>query len=70
MEKNKFTSVSLPIELIEKVKKRIKNTGFTSVSSFVEYVIREIVAEDQKKEPFTKDDEKRVKERLKALGYI
>jgi Arc/MetJ-type ribon-helix-helix transcriptional regulator len=70
MEKNKFTSVSLPIELIEKIKKRIKGTGFTSVSSFVEYVMREIVAQDAGKEPFTKDDEKRVKERLRALGYM
>jgi Arc/MetJ-type ribon-helix-helix transcriptional regulator len=70
MEKNKFSSVSLPIELIDKIKKRIKDTGFTSVSSFVEYVMRELVAGEAGKGPFTKEDEKHVKERLKALGYI
>jgi Arc/MetJ-type ribon-helix-helix transcriptional regulator len=70
MGKNKFTSVSLPVELVENIKKQIENTGFTSVSSFVEYVMREVVSGGTKSEPFTKKDEERVKERLRALGYI
>lgn len=68
--KNKFTSVSLPIKLVENIKRQIKDTGFTSVSSFVEYVMREVVSKNKKGRPFTKEDEKRVKERLRALGYI
>lgn len=67
----KFTSVSLPTKLIGKIKKRIKNTGFTSVSSYVGYILRTIEAEGMRvKEPFTKEDEKRLKKRLKALGYL
>lgn len=68
----KFTTVSIPLPLFKKVKERIKDTGFTSVSGYVTYVLREIVAEEQKEteEAFTKEDEERVKARLRALGYI
>ena len=69
----KFTTVSIPTHLFKKVEERIKGTGFTSVSSYVTYVLREIVAEEEEEEaeePFTKEDEERVKARLRALGYI
>ena len=71
-ERKKFTTVSIPTLLFRKVEERIKGTGFTSVSSYVTYVLREIVAqEDEEAEkPFTKEDEERVKARLRALGYI
>ena len=69
----KFTTVSITTHLFKKVEERIKGTGFTSVSSYVTYVLREIVAEEEEEEaeePFTKEDEERVKARLRALGYI
>ncbi len=70
-EKKKFTTVSIPTPLFKKIEQRIKDTGFTSVSSYVAYVLREIIAEEEKEEePFTEADKKRVKERLRALGYI
>ena len=71
-EGKKFTTVSIPAPLFRKIEERIKGTGFTSVSSYVTYVLREVVSEEEedKSEPFTKEDEKRVKERLKALGYL
>ncbi|MFQ6051851.1 MAG: CopG family transcriptional regulator [Candidatus Hydrothermarchaeota archaeon] len=70
-EEKKFTTVSIPTPLFEKIKKRIEGTGFTSVSSYVTYVLREIVAEEEEEEePFTEEDEERVKERLRALGYL
>jgi len=70
-DKNKFTSVSIPTPLFEKVKERIKGTGFTSVSSYVGYVLREILSEDDDdNEPFSQEDEERVKDRLRSLGYL
>jgi Arc/MetJ-type ribon-helix-helix transcriptional regulator len=74
-EDKKFTSVSIPIPLFKKVEARINGTGFTSVSSYVAYVLREIIAEEESQEgrdqqPFSKEDEERVKSRLRALGYI
>ena len=74
-DEKKFTSVSIPIPLFRKVEDRIKGTGFTSVSSYVTYVLREIIAEEERQDdddtqPFSKEDEERVKDRLRALGYI
>ena len=67
----KFTTVSIPTPLFKKIEERIKGTGFTSVSSYVTYVLREVVSEEEDQaEPFTKKDEKRVKDRLRALGYM
>lgn len=69
-EKKKFTTVSIPAPLFKKVEERIKGTGFTSVSSYVAYVLREIIAEEEEDEPFSEEDKERVKGRLRALGYI
>jgi len=70
-KRKKFTTISIPTPLFKKIKERITGTGFTSVSSYVTYVLREIVAEkEEEEEPFTKEDEERIKARLRALGYI
>lgn len=71
-DEKKFTTVSIPTPLAEKIKKRIKGTGFTSLSSYVTYVLREVISgiEEEAEEAFTKEDEEKVKERLRALGYL
>jgi len=70
--KSKFTTVSIPIPLFNKIKAQIDGTGFPSVSSYVAYVLRELLVEKRRKGaiPFTKDDERRVKKRLRDLGYL
>ena len=50
-----------------------KKSGFKSVSDYVTYVLREVVAMHETKdvpEPFTTEDLESIKERLKALGYL
>jgi Arc/MetJ-type ribon-helix-helix transcriptional regulator len=73
-KERRFSTVSIPTPLFKKVQERIKDTGFTSVSSYVEYVLREIMAsereEGEEREPFTREDEERIKRRLRALGYL
>jgi Arc/MetJ-type ribon-helix-helix transcriptional regulator len=71
-DSKKFTTISIPTPLAEKIKKRMKGTGFTSLSSYVTYVLREVISgmEQEAEEVFSKEDEKRVKDRLRALGYI
>lgn len=71
-DEKKYTTISIPTPLAEKIKKRIKGTGFTSLSSYVTYVLREVISgiEEESKEAFTKEDEEKVKERLRALGYL
>lgn len=75
MEKKKFTSVSLPVTLVEKIKKIIEGTGFVSVGSYVEYVMREVVvmhSKDKKNDRkiLSEEDKKILRERFKALGYM
>jgi len=70
-DKGKYTTVSIPTTLAEKLKKKIEGTGFTSLSSYVTYVLRELVANmEEDDEAFSKEDEERIKERLRALGYL
>ena len=68
-KKSKFTTVSIPVPLFDKLKKQIDGTGFTSVSSYVGYILREIVAE-KGEAPFTDDDEEKIRSKLKKLGYL
>jgi Arc/MetJ-type ribon-helix-helix transcriptional regulator len=71
-DEKKFTTISIPTPLAFKIKKRIKGTGFTSLSSYVTYVLREVLAgiEEESEDAFSKEDEERVKDRLRALGYL
>ena len=69
-----YTTVSIPKPLAEKIKERMKGTGFSSVSSYVTYVLRQVLSsieeEERSKQAFTKEEEEKVKQRLRDLGYI
>ncbi len=72
-DEKKYTTVSIPKPLYDKIKELIKDTGFTSVSDYVTYVLREIVAsieEEEKENVFSEEEEEKIKARLRALGYI
>jgi len=72
-KKTRYTTVSIPVTLYNRIKKIIEGTGFTSVSQYVTYVLREVVAaheEAAQAEPFTEEDKERILEKLKKLGYI
>lgn len=71
--KRKYTTVSIPVTLYERIKRLIEGTGFSSVSDYVTYVLREVVAmheAERSQEPFTEEDLERIKQRLRALGYL
>ena len=74
MTDNKYTTVSIPSPLAEKIKKRMEGTGFNSISSYVTYVLRQVISsiedEERHKQAFSKEDEEKVKDRLRALGYL
>jgi len=71
----KYTTITIPIQLADKIKDRIENTGFNSISSYVTYVLRQVLSNMEEsdkgtKEAFSEEDEKKVKDRLKGLGYL
>ncbi len=72
--KVEYTTVSLPKTLAEKIKERMKGTGFSSVSAYVTYVLRQVLSsieeEERSKQAFSKEEEEKVKDRLRGLGYL
>ena len=70
MEKE-FMTISIPTSLYKKIEEKIKGSEITSVSSYITKVLRESLSQQEKsEEPLSKEEEEKVKERLKALGYI
>ena len=68
---DEFTNISIPTALYKQIEEKIKDTEITSVASYVTKVLRESLSgKEEAKEPFSEEDEEKVKERLKALGYI
>lgn len=69
----KKVKVSISHELYKRIKKRVEETGFKSVEEYIEYVLSEVLSdlkETKKEETFSKEDEEKVKDRLRALGYL
>lgn len=63
-----YGTISLPLPLIEKIKKRIKGTGMPSVSSYVAFVLRQILSSSSNTVLDSKEA-KEIKSKLKSLGY-
>lgn len=67
--------INIPKELADKLSKRAKEKNFNSLSSYVTYVLRQVLSsieadEKNQKEAFSKEGEKKVKQRLRELGYL
>jgi len=66
-------TISIPNELANKIREKIKGSGFTSLSSYVIYILRQTVFGikiDEKEETTSKKDKKPIEDRIKDLGYI
>jgi hypothetical protein len=71
MMDKEFTAISIPTSLHKKIEEAIKGTEISSVTAYVVKVVRESLSKEQEsKDVFSQEDEEKVKERLKALGYI
>jgi hypothetical protein len=66
-----FTAISIPTSLYKKIEETIKGTETASVAAYIVNLLREALSkEESKPEVFNAEEEEKVKERLKALGYI
>lgn len=66
-------TIKIPRPLYDKIAAAIEGAGYDSVTDFIVYVLRDIVsthAEAEADEPYSQQDLQRVKERLRALGYL
>ena len=75
---NNNTRVAIPKTLYLKIKNRMEDTDFKSVSEYVTYVLTEVISSMEEEEKSTADgdgvlneeEEEIVKNRLRALGYL
>ena len=67
-----MTSIELPESLYRRIEGRIKDSKFASVSDYVAFVLREklVTEEETSQIHFTKEEEEKIKARLKSLGYL
>lgn len=67
------TIILIPTSLYNRIKALIEDTSFKDPQDYIVFVLREVVSiHEQRKseEPFTREDVERVKEKLRALGYL
>jgi len=68
--------VEIESDLYKKIKKRVKKTEFKTVEEYVNYVLEEVIKQVEEEDQdttdaaYSKEDEEKVKERLRALGYL
>jgi metal-responsive CopG/Arc/MetJ family transcriptional regulator len=62
-------TIDIPRGLSEKVNERMKKMGFTSIQQYIVHVLQQVVAEEEQ-EVYTKEEEEKIKERLRAMGYL
>ncbi|HXQ94055.1 MAG TPA: CopG family transcriptional regulator [Thermoplasmata archaeon] len=65
----KRRTITIPEDVAQGIDERIRNTGFASTDAFVEFVLARLL-ESTGEIPFSAEDERRLKERLRSLGYI
>jgi len=71
-KQKKLVNIQIPESLDKNIKKRIEGTGFKTTSEYIIYVLNEIVSDmdEDKDDTFSEEDEEKVKERLRSLGYL
>jgi hypothetical protein len=62
-------SVHIPEEVARRLEHRIAGSGFRDLDAYVGFVLARLL-EVPSKEPFSEEDERRLRERLRSLGYI
>ncbi len=71
--------VEINDKILKRLQKRVKETDeFNNVEEYINYILKQVAERlDQEKEDnndseevYSEEDEKKVKERLKSLGYL
>ncbi len=63
--------ISIPAQLYRKIEEYVAgNEEFKDVEEFVEFVLREVLSEEEQEPAYTPEEEEEIKKRLRSLGYI
>ena len=71
-DRKEKVTIKIPRPLYAKLQAVIRGTGFNSVTDFIVYVLRDIVSSQGRAggEDLTPDEIRRIRERLRSLGYL
>jgi Arc/MetJ-type ribon-helix-helix transcriptional regulator len=69
------TTIHLPKELADRIRRRLKDSDFTNMDDYVAYVLSQIMdeiegAKPKTEEVFSKKEQGDVEEHLRSLGYM
>lgn len=67
--------IEIKKQIADKIKQRLKSTNeFKSVEEYVNYILEKFISklttESKSEQVYSKEDENKIKEKLKGLGYI
>ena len=64
--------VNISKELVDEIQRRVDESGgeFKTVEEFIEFVLTEVLREEEPEQVYTAEEEEEIKERLRRLGYI
>ncbi|MBW3019066.1 CopG family transcriptional regulator [Candidatus Woesearchaeota archaeon] len=73
-----MSEIKIPKEIADRLQKRVdeSNGEFNTVEEYVNYILGQVVerleaeSNEHDEEVYSEEDEKKVKEKLKALGYL
>ncbi len=73
--KDKRVTIKIPTILYKKIQALIEDSGFSSPTEFIVYVLRDILSEhetenEQQEKSFTPEELRVIKKKLKNLGYL
>ncbi len=66
-------TISIPKSLYQKIEEKVKESegAFKDVEEFIEFVLTELLKEEEGEEyPYSPEEEEEIKRRLRALGYL
>lgn len=67
----KFVNVQIPVDLYKRIEHRIKEEGAESAADYIIKTLeKNMIEESSETEKISENEEEKIKERLKALGYM
>ena len=71
-ELSRKVQVNIPKELVDEIQRRVDKSGgeFKTVEEYIEFVLTEVLREEEPEQAYTPEEEEEIKERLRRLGYI
>ena len=62
--------IKIPYKLAGKLSKKIKETGFNTITEYVVYILEQAISDSSENVDISEEEEKKVRERLRELGYL